>query len=285
MFSISVQKLLPLQCVEINALWVRGALGEIAVYASKGGHKGKHEDPSQWKMVYKSTHEPSPGDLVELKLGTIDEDNQEEIRRKERERQRRLAALTALREMRSHGDGAHGEEMEIHEVEEPEIEEDEEDEEPVVEISQDTIKVRPGEKIGLYIHSKRPDDKGIVYDNQKADVTHADKYIKVLPGLSHLSNQAFFSSQGWPSWRKKREFVGKVVYSCKYKLWAPRVHHRYPRKFRAMARTMLLVHKSMDKNSCFSIVPSECLLYILNMCHWGWAGELDEDEGMVVTHI
>ena len=53
------------------------------------------------------------------------------------------------------------------------------------------IKLRPGEGVGLYVHSALPGDEAIVYDNQRSQVTYQDRCFKVLPGLAHLSNKPF----------------------------------------------------------------------------------------------
>jgi hypothetical protein len=129
------------------------------------------------------------------------------------------------------------------------------------------IQIEPGKGVGLYIHSERPDDRALVYDNQRSDVTHEDSFIKVLPGLADLSNQPFSRRgiYGWGSWRERREFVGKMTYGVKYKLWQPSMHHLYPPKFRAMARSLLLVHRSDDPNNQFRVMPADCMKYILNM--------------------
>jgi hypothetical protein len=257
MFSISVQNILPLQHIEISSLWVRGHLGDIAVYVTPGTYTDKHEDPSQWTLVYRKVHKPSAETLCELKLGTF-----EKVEKNPRRGNRRFD-----------DDEEEGQGESIFEMANSQAE--------AAEITFKPICCKPGEGLGIYIHSRRPDDMAIVYDNQKSNVTHMDRFIKVNPGLAHLSNQPFSGrGWGWGSWRQRREFVGKVTYGCKYRLWQPHVHMLYPRKFRAMVRTLLLVHRSDDTNSKMWIMPADTILYILNLCHWEWAGDLEEDEDL-----
>ena len=267
MFTISVQNLLPLQYIEISSFWVRGYLGEMAVYVTPDSHSGKHEDPSQWQLVYRKKHEQSPEDLVELKLGEFEQLKPED--RRNRRQQGRWGGWRS--EMEDEEEGS------IFEI----SEEDLAAEQQKLEGAFKPIRVKAGEGIGIYIHSKRPDDMAIVYDNQKSNLTYADRFIKVFPGLAHLSNQPFSGrGWGWGSWRQRREFVGKATYGCKYQLWQPHVHTLYPRKFREMVKTLLMVHRSDDPSSKFWIMPADTVLYILNLCHWQWAGDLDEEEDM-----
>ena len=73
------------------------------------------------------------------------------------------------------------------------------------------IRLKPGEKCGLYVHSALPGDQAIVYDDQRYRVTYEDACFKVFPGLAHLSNRPFGTRGFWGRpWRNNREFVGKV---------------------------------------------------------------------------
>jgi len=85
-----------------------------------------------------------------------------------------------------------------------------------VELKLDTpIKLRPNQLRGIYIHSKNPGDEAVVYDNQKEEYTHDDKFLIIRPGLAHLCNKPFGRSTiwGWGSpWRENREFVGRLSY-------------------------------------------------------------------------
>lgn len=45
------------------------------------------------------------------------------------------------------------------------------------------LRLTPGATVGLYVHSALPGDRGLVYDNQRGRVTHADPYLQVCGGV------------------------------------------------------------------------------------------------------
>jgi len=141
------------------------------------------------------------------------------------------------------------------------------------------ICVKAGERIGLYIHSRRADDQAIVYDNKRRDASHEDRFLQILPGAAHISNRPF-SSRGWwgYGWRPDREFVGKINSGVRYVLWKPRkeTHKRFPPKFRRAAFQLLLC--AMKKGCVLTWVPLEISYFILNMCSWNWFGDGENDE-------
>lgn len=52
-----------------------------------------------------------------------------------------------------------------------------------VELHFDTpIKLGPNQSCGIYIHSRRPGDEAIVYDNQRTEYTYDDKFLRIRPG-------------------------------------------------------------------------------------------------------
>jgi hypothetical protein len=139
------------------------------------------------------------------------------------------------------------------------------------------LRVRPGQKLGLYVHSKLSGDRGLVYDNQKTSITYQDRFIKVLPGVAHKSNIPF-SDRGmhhWSAWRPRREFVGRMSFGVKYLLWTPLVATQFPKSFNQMATTMHLLQK---RESGLDRLPTEMVWYILNMCKFDWSKDLDEEE-------
>ena len=101
-----------------------------------------------------------------------------------------------------------------------------------LELAPGPLRVAPGTSVGLYIHSACPGDRAVVYDNQRAAVTHEDRIVQLLPGLAHLSNRPFSSSHPWGAWRARRQFVGRVSYRATYVLWNPESHMRFPAPFR-----------------------------------------------------
>lgn len=128
------------------------------------------------------------------------------------------------------------------------------------------VQLRPGDSIGVYIHSSLPGDRGLVYNNQHSRVTHSDAFIKILPGLAHTSNRAFHRIGFWGhnAWRWGREFVGRVGYGCKFLLWNPKTSDRFPAEFRAVVVALSAQGPVPIR------VPYDVALYILNFCAWDW---------------
>jgi hypothetical protein len=53
---------------------------------------------------------------------------------------------------------------------------------------------------------------------------HGNKTCQqVKPGMAHLCNEAFAAWHPWGSWRRRREFVGRLGYGTRYLLWNPEV--------------------------------------------------------------
>jgi hypothetical protein len=105
------------------------------------------------------------------------------------------------------------------------------------------IHLQAGDSIGLYVHSTQPGDQAIVYDNQRGDVTHDDVFMRVTPGMAHISNVPFSRNGFWGwGWRPNREFVGKLTYGIRYKLWHPTLTtaSSFPQCFRTTAVTLMM---------------------------------------------
>lgn len=60
-------------------------------------------------------------------------------------------------------------------------------------------------------------------------------------------------------------------YGVKYNLWNPKAHAQFPKSYRDFIRTMLLIDNRLQR------FPKDIFLYILNMCHWSWGGDLPEE--------
>lgn len=149
----------------------------------------------------------------------------------------------------------------------------------LVELHFDTpVHLAPGGEVSLYVHSALPNDQGIVYDNQRAEVTHSDRFIQVLPGIAHLSNVPFDSlgHWGWGAWRRRREFVGRLNYGVKYVLWnpEPNTFSLFPKHFQKMCLTLLLCHSRPE--SPLHMIPLEIVFYLLNMCPYDWPGDMTD---------
>mmetsp|Transcript_30628 Transcript_30628/g.42777 ORF Transcript_30628/g.42777 Transcript_30628/m.42777 type:complete len:290 (-) Transcript_30628:144-1013(-) len=136
-----------------------------------------------------------------------------------------------------------------------------------------SIKLKPGEAIGVYVHSSRFGDQAIVYNNQHGVETHSDDFLKILPGMAHTSSQAFnpVSPWGHTSWRRRREFVGRLSYGAKFLLWNNKNHEFFPEAFRqAVASALSVRNTPKGKTTSCPILPCSVIKYIFNFCPWHW---------------
>lgn len=168
MFDLVCKSTLPVDYVEINALWIRGELGPITVWVTEGGFNNRHEEKDAWDQVYCGHHNPSPNEFVRLGLFV-------------------------------------------------------------------PYRMKPGVTYGIYVHSTLPNDRAIVYDNQRHQITFEDNFVSMLPGLAHLSNVPFSDVNAWfGSWRRSREFVGRLEYGARYVLWNFDKQNMFPDNYRKM---------------------------------------------------
>jgi hypothetical protein len=136
------------------------------------------------------------------------------------------------------------------------------------------IRLKPGEARVLYIHSTLPGDEAIVYDNSyygTESKRFEDDKLAILTGRAHVSTRVFGQEPIWGwgnAWRDRREFVGRLSYGTVYKLWNPEVHPKFGGRFQEGARALLMCQRRWG--SPWSILPDECVYYILNMCRWDW---------------
>jgi len=134
------------------------------------------------------------------------------------------------------------------------------------------LRLKPGESCGLYVHSALPGDEGLVYDNGKGHVTYEDRVLKVLPGVAHLSNRPFGTRGFWGRpWRTNREFVGRIQYGVRWKMWSPEVHTSFPAGFQKTVLTMVMASRRPE--SIMYRLQDEIVLFIMNKCSWDWWGE------------
>jgi len=140
------------------------------------------------------------------------------------------------------------------------------------------IKLKPGEIKGIYIHSTLPGDQAIVYDNhygtlRKSD-TLEDPIIKIHPALAHVCEIPFGTIPPWGwgnAWRKNRKFVGRISYGIVYKLWHPQYFSTYGTKFQRLVHLLLCCQRR--KESPISLLPDDCIFYILHLCKWDWVDD------------
>lgn len=96
-----------------------------------------------------------------------------------------------------------------------------------------------------------------------------DSFIRVGPGLAHLSHVPFSGVHPWGAWRNKRQFVGRISYGAKFQLWNPtQVHSVFPATFKETVHLFLFM-KPQD-NCMLSWMSNDILFYILNMCRHDW---------------
>lgn len=129
--------------------------------------------------------------------------------------------------------------------------------------------LQPGEKYGVYVHSAEDGDEGIVYDEERERITHDDDLITVLSGCAHLASEPFSDDGPWwgSPWRRRRCFVGQLCYGVRYMLWGPKCHDAFSSEFRLGASTAF---GSLAMG--WRGLPSDVVLYILNMCKFDWFG-------------
>ena len=199
MFTIECHTELPAEYLEVQSVWVRGALGPMTCWVTRKDVEDVMEKPSEWTRVYEAEHSASPVALTELKLV-------------------------------------------------------------------ESIRLLRGERCGLYVHSGLQGDEGLVYDNQRGDVTYHDKVLKVLPGLAHISNRPFGTRGMWwgSAWRSNRAFVGRLAYGVRWRRWspAPEVHHAFPRGFRETVITLLA--GSRRPESLLYLLQDEVIFFLMN---------------------
>ena len=67
--------------------------------------------------------------------------------------------------------------------------------------------------------------------------------------------------------------MGQLNYGVLYKLWNPERHNLFGTNFHKAAESVLALQRRFE--SPVSLLPDECVYYILNMCRWDWF----EDDG------
>ena len=85
-----------------------------------------------------------------------------------------------------------------------------------------------------------------MYDNPRNHTTYRDRVFKVRPGLAHLSNRPFGKRGFWGRpWRSSREFVGRMEYGIRWRMWQPKpaIHFAFPLGFQAAVLTMIMASR------------------------------------------
>lgn len=131
-----------------------------------------------------------------------------------------------------------------------------------------------GEVRGLFVHSSRPGDSSIVYDNQRYPQPEG-MLLSILPGMAALDMRPFGRTGFWgEGWRDCRDFVGRIDVGVCWRLWNPECHQLFPASFRRAVRCLLLC---VARPACpLHVLSDSLLLYVLNMCRWDWFGPPDD---------
>mmetsp|Transcript_23005 Transcript_23005/g.78317 ORF Transcript_23005/g.78317 Transcript_23005/m.78317 type:complete len:350 (+) Transcript_23005:3-1052(+) len=133
------------------------------------------------------------------------------------------------------------------------------------------IHLAAGESCGIFVHSARPGDSAVVYDNFRG-ARRGDRergLLTILPGMAALDCRPFGNTGLWgEGFRDRREFVGEIEVGVRWRLWNPECHDAFSVSFRRAARCLLLCATRQD---CIVHALSDAVLfYVLNMCRWDW---------------
>ena len=154
------------------------------------------------------------------------------------------------------------------------------------------IRVLPGRRVGLYVHSDAPNDGGLIYQScARSDTLAASEHLHILPGLGHTSPTPFGTVDGW--WASGRQRMrgpsGALGYSARRRFWSLHEASELPRSMRAAVMALLLCHAR--SGTAVGVLPLELLHRLLEkFCSWSWfepataephaAGERgEEDDG------
>jgi hypothetical protein len=73
------------------------------------------------------------------------------------------------------------------------------------------VRILPGERRALYVHSALPDDLGLQYQTTRAhsseQVVDEDELVQIFPGVGHTSARPFDRDYGW--YRYPRSLAGR----------------------------------------------------------------------------
>jgi len=149
------------------------------------------------------------------------------------------------------------------------------------------LRLAPSQFAGIYIHSEQLGDRAIVYDNQRHSISWKDDVLTIHPGHAHTSHIPFSNINGWggDSWRRYREFVGRITFGTKFLLWTPLAHSHFPTVFRDAVFSLLCSYNQLGKQPTRKIktlgdIPVDVLYQIINFMPHDWFGEPDfESEG------
>lgn len=116
-------------------------------------------------------------------------------------------------------------------------------------------------------------------------MTYQDEVFTVLPGLAHLSNRPFGKRGFWGRpWRSSREFVGKVNYGVRWRMWSPAKHADFPVGFQKAAETLLMASRRPE--SLVYLLQDEIVFFIMNKCMWDcWGRTMSREKQLEAPQL
>ncbi len=250
MFDIACETRLPAKYIEIESLSVRGELGPMTVWRTNDTYWGKHESPECWNKVYEGQHPPSHETYTELKL----------------------EAPIRLRPGESCGLYVHsalpGDAGIVYDNQR----------------QRTTCAQSPRPRPPRLRAASRPlphpvaDPPPHPHPPKRPPPPAAravqDKVIRLNPGMAHLSNRPFGKRGFWGRpWRNNREFVGKVLYGVRWRMWnpSPETMAAFPLGFQRAVLTMMCASRRPE--SLMYLLQDEIVMFIMNKCSWNWWGD------------
>ena len=171
----------PIDYLEISTVWVRGSLGPLTVWVTSGTWVGKHEEEHLWTKVHESEQPPSFRKLGRSACPPPSSQQSFPLSRRAVTSSRLLVKKKTLPTTPGGRDSAPPPPP-------PPLPPPPPPPPPQAPLALDPpLRIKPGDQVSVYVHSSAFGDRAIVYDNQRAAVTHEDEHVRLLPGLAHLS--------------------------------------------------------------------------------------------------
>ncbi|CAJ1330899.1 unnamed protein product [Effrenium voratum] len=232
----------PVECLVITCLAVRGDLGPLTVWTTPDSYRKKEHEAHEWDCIYEAEHPPSNENYQALELRS-------EIRLQPGEScglyvHSKLPGDDALVYDNQRSHVSHEANM-------------------LANLAITALTSVLGRMMfSRYCQARRTSAIGL---SEGMGCGLAEVWLHI-PFFDPLPRWGF-------PWRDRREFVGRISYGVNYRLWNPvlDVHLRFPRSFRQAVWTILLCARKPE--SPLYWLHDEVLFYILNMCKYDWFSE------------
>jgi len=249
MFPVQCEDVLPVECMLVTSISIRGQLGPITVWVSNDDNDETNENQFTLKNPIETA-------LPKNNTCVVNKKREKTMITATQSHWTKIFSKTLPPSFRTYQE---------------------------LDLSENPIYLDPGQVRGVYIHSSLSGDQSIVYDNYmpnvKAEIPE-DLFLRLGPAMAHLSKTPFANLTNWgygDAWRRNRKFVGKINYEVTYPLWNPNQHLSFGSNFQNLAMLLFACQRRFE--SPLSRLPEECILYILSMCKWDWAS--DDYNGMI----